>query len=109
MQRSLVVEVVKAVAAVKRKDDLYRNISFFGKYDFWRYIPVFDKKLCEECRAHWGTYYFKGNEIRATFPYLKIVDEDTIDVEVHPNCRCYLWRVILGPDYEKVYRTFYGD
>jgi hypothetical protein len=88
---------------------LYRTQSFFGKYDFWRYVPVFDKKLCEECRGYWNTYYFKGTDIRSTFPYMKIKDEDTIDVEVHPHCRCFLYRVTIPRFYNEVYEKFYGE
>lgn len=36
---------------------------------------------------------YRGNRIRGFFPYLEILDEDTIKVHEHPNCRCVLVRV----------------
>jgi hypothetical protein len=107
------LNAIKAVqivsASLQRKPELYRTQSFYGKLDFWRYVPEFDKKLCDRCRGYWETYFFRGTELRSTFPYHKIKDEDTIDVEVHPNCRCFLYRVTIPSQYEKVYKRFYGD
>ncbi len=58
---------------------------------------MYDNRVCEECLSH-EHKTFMGNEIRLTFPYWEVVDLERIDVHVHPNCRCYLDRVL-----------FYGD
>jgi hypothetical protein len=32
------------------------------------------------------------------FPWLKIVDDNEIKCNIHPNCQCYLKRVLLPYD-----------
>jgi len=36
---------------------------------------------------------YRGNRIRGFFPDLEILDENTIKVNEHPNCRCILVRI----------------
>jgi hypothetical protein len=45
---------------------------------------------------------FTGLELRAAFPWLEIVDANTIWARVHPNCRCKLWRITNPLDYLKI-------
>lgn len=88
-----------AVDAFTRIPEEFRAHSFFGEYDVWRYVPVFDGKLCKKC-AYWATnLYFRGKYLRGLFKYLKIVDVNTINVNVHPNCRCILVRVTNWQEY----------
>lgn len=88
------VNAAKAVDSLRRKPEVYRTRTFFSKFDLWRYVPVFDEKLCDRCREYAMTQFFKGTELRKEFPYLTIRDEDTINAKVHPNCRCELWRIL---------------
>ena len=87
------VSSVVAVDAAKRIPPEYKQ-SFFGEYDLWLYVPVYDEKLCPKCEAHARTQVFRGTELRSAFPYLEISDEDLIKANVHPNCRCELYRII---------------
>lgn len=96
------IKAVEIVDALQRKPEEYRILSFFGEYDLWLYVPVYDERLCEKCEAHAKTQVFRGPELRSTFPYLKIVDEDKIMANVHPNCRCELYRIISFRRYERL-------
>jgi len=98
-----VARVVKAVqiveGALKRRTFPTRyGVTFFSIQDVWLYHGVTDSKICPVCRDHEQTYEFRGNHLRATFPYLEIMDENTIKANVHPNCRCYLVRFIGEPE-----------
>ena len=68
------------------------RVTFFSDWDLWLYELILDDRLCSECAGH-ASGMFQGSHIRLLFPYLEIVDEDLIDVLVHPNCRCELRRV----------------
>ena len=92
-QTTEIVEVVKAVQRVDRT--LFpENITFFSRLDTWRYVAVLDGRTCEVCRQYEGHEEFTGAMLRSLFPFLEIVDVDMITVNAHPNCRCYLERVI---------------
>lgn len=89
--------------AVKRIKPEHRHepgptATFFSELDVWLYVEVMDAKVCLVCRrnARWSDMYggFKGDHLRANFPYLEIVDVNTIKANVHPNCRCFLLRKI---------------
>ena len=88
------VSSVVAVSALERIPEEYKRQSFFGEYDLWLYVPVYDDKLCPKCEAHARTQVFRGTELRRTFKYLEISDDDKILANVHPNCRCELYRII---------------
>ena len=103
--RTPVIRAVEAVKAVQRIPEGATQ-SFFGKYDVWRYEGIADEKLCEQCLKHVLQFYFLGNELRGNFPYLAILDANTIggsepdgDGLVHPNCRCRLHRVTSSHEY----------
>lgn len=94
-------EIVQAVRAVQQvvegaqKRRLFPTrygVTFFSKHDVWLYHAVMDTKVCLTCRYYEEIGQFLGNHIRLIFPYLEIIDENTIEVNVHPNCRCYLAR-----------------
>ena len=97
-----VVEAAAVVDALQRKPEEYKTQSFFGELDLWKYIPVYDEKLCDKCAEYAATQYFWGPELRKNFKYLEIVDENTIDANVHINCRCFLARVIAPREYLKL-------
>lgn len=104
---------VIAVDRLKRKPEEYRFQTFFGEYDLWLYVPVYDEKLCEKCEAHAHTQVFRGTELESVFEYLEIEDEDKIYANVHPHCRCYLFRIINPERYfrllEKLEKREHGD
>lgn len=95
------VAVVAVLAHMEKKwipPDIKK--PFFGKYDLWMYDAVLDNKLCDQCLGHEKTPRYLGSELRIAFPYMVILDENTIggpgpngDGLVHPNCRCRLRRV----------------
>ena len=91
------VQAVQAVIAVdihkgKIPPNL-RHLTFFGKHDLWRYVEKSDERLCPLCEFYATKLIFFGDALRYFFPYLEIMDEDTIRVNTHPNCRCVLKRV----------------
>lgn len=88
--------------ALQRKPKEYKVLSFFGQYDLWLYVAVYDEKLCEKCEAFARTQVFRGTELRSIFPYLEIDDEDKISVNVHLHCRCYLLRITSFERYERL-------
>ena len=96
LQAVKAVDSVITVSALERIPEEYKRQSFFGEYDLWLYVPVYDDKLCPKCEAFAKTQVFRGNELRRSdrFPYLTISDEDKILAHVHPNCRCELYRVV---------------
>jgi len=98
------IQVVQIVDALQRKPEEYKVLSFFGEYDLWLYVPVYDERLCEKCEAHARTQVFRGTELRRpeNFPYLEIKDEDLIYAKVHPHCRCELYRVVSFERYERL-------
>lgn len=101
-EMAAIIDVVEAVKAVQRIQPEHRgewNATFFSRLDFWTYHAVFDTKLCDRCAAHAKTLVFAGSDLRGIFPYLEIVDVNTINVNVHPNCRCFLTRKIGGELY----------
>ena len=93
-----IIDVVRSVREAQRRVYI-GGATFFGKQDIWLYVEVSDQKLCPVCRGfaqagvgdNVGEY--RGNRIRGFFPYLEILDVNTIKVNVHPNCRCVLVRV----------------
>lgn len=97
MQPLEVLEIIDAVEAVfKAKqripEELY-GTRFFGLMDIWEYFAVWDERLCDACSAEEAIKYYQGSSIRSAFPYMEIIDENMIEVKVHPNCRCVLIRV----------------
>ena len=88
-----VVEYLHHEGAMKRIPDDLTGIPFFGKSDAWAYVAVLDDVLCDECENFQEIGIFNGNALRSVFPYMLILNEDTIQVSVHPNCRCFLFRL----------------
>jgi hypothetical protein len=90
--------VVKAVQDSQARIFISTPPTFFSVNDVWMYVEISDDKTCMDCHANaqlegGGMYY--GNHLRAFFPYLEILDDDTIKVNEHPNCRCLLVRVSM--------------
>jgi hypothetical protein len=94
-------KMLRAVQAVETFRDSRTRIfmetplTFFSVLDEWLYIEISDTRLCETCRANalMENGVYNGNRLRLFFPYLEILDEDTIAVNEHPNCRCVLVRI----------------
>lgn len=93
------VRAVHAFDSFKRKPEEFKYQSFFGLYDIWHYIPIFDVKLCDRCMRHAESTYFSGLHLRGLFPYLKIRSRNIIEPWVHPNCRCILRRITDPTEY----------
>ena len=90
-----VVQVTQAVRESKQRiPDEYRGkFTFFSDWDSWQYHYVHDEKVCPVCEGHGDMTVIIGSKIRLLFPYLEIVDADTIKANEHPNCRCTLSRL----------------
>lgn len=89
-----IVRAVEAVEAYRRIPDKLKHLTFFSHDDWWIYHAVLDGRTCPQCEAYAKGVeaQFSGEFLRSMFPYLEIVDEDTIMANVHPNCRCWLER-----------------
>ena len=99
-------EVVQAVRAVQEAQKRispempkWKGATFFSKQDVWLYDARMDSKVCSKCRQYEDIGQFLGSHIRLIFPYLTILDMNTIggpepggDGLVHPHCRCRLRR-----------------
>ena len=97
------VEIVMAVQEAQKRIDRTQyplSTTFFSKLDHWLYNAV-STGACDTClffeRMQPADGY-PGDWLRMNFPYLEIVDVDTIYPNVHPNCRCTLSRVINLPE-----------
>lgn len=88
------IDSVVAVCALERIPEEYKRQSFFGEYDLWLYVAVYDEVLCPKCWEHARQQVFRGTELRSKFKFLTIIDDDMIEAKVHPNCRCELYRII---------------
>ncbi len=98
----LAVVVAVALEAKKRlPSDVPAAITFFSVNDEWVYTAVMDNNVCPLCLQHENKTY-RGNEIRAIFPYLEILDLETIHPHTHmprdDNCRCHLDRTLYFGD-----------
>jgi hypothetical protein len=69
------------------------RVTFFSGYDLWTYhLGVSESGPCPICAARENLEEYDGAALRTLFPYLEIVDEDTIMVNEHVNCVCFLSR-----------------
>lgn len=70
-----------------------RGNRFFSVEDIWTYVSEWGDTTCEACKEFaLGVPFFPGNQLRSSFPWLEIEDENTIAANVHPNCKCKLLR-----------------
>ena len=85
-----------AVRAIIDKSWIPEELSgnrYFSSLDLWIFIPHYDEKLCESCAEFaLGIPFIPGNQLRSSFSWLEIKDENTIAANVHLNCRCELIR-----------------
>ena len=96
------VLAVQAVEKAKKRVPPSRpGVTYFSENDVWLFNARSDTKVCMLCRIAEEIEHFRGNELRMNFPFLVILDENTIGGPepdggglVHPNCRCYLSRLI---------------
>ena len=95
-----IVEVIQAVEGAKKRKDfpLRPGVTFFSILDVWLYQAVMDERLCLICDRHDDVGEYRGHHLRVRFPYLEIIDENTIKAHAHmprdDNCRCFLVRQI---------------
>lgn len=94
-----IINAVKLVEAVQRIKPEHRHepgptATFFSEWDVWLFDATLDTKVCNMCRLADQISVFYGDHLRANFPYLEIVDVNTIKANIHPNCRCFLHRKI---------------
>lgn len=87
------VAVVAAVEA-KKRINLDTNQTFYSENDRWHFIALVDDRTCSRCMDKDGQE-FTGSYLRSFLPYHVIDSEDTIQANVHPNCRCLLLRSTL--------------
>ncbi len=100
---------IEAIKAVKRIDIPTRSgVTFFSGEDIWLYQLNEIPTTCEDCKNYadiaGSMGGLNGNYIRSLFPYLMILDENTIggqgeggDGLAHPHCGCRLIRFVGDP------------
>lgn len=89
-----VVQAVQAVEAIQRKPKVYKPaFTFYGHQDFWDFVAIWDKRLCDRCKRHERGDPYVGSYLRDEFPDQLIVGPDKILANVHINCRCELRRL----------------
>jgi hypothetical protein len=95
-----IIDAVKAVEEAKKRLDfpLRSGVTFFSQRDIWIFQAQADSKTCPSCNGAEDVSRWYGNHLRLFFPYLEIIDENTIYPHVHPNCRCRLVRYIGAPE-----------
>jgi hypothetical protein len=92
-----VIEAVRVFEATKRIPDKYQDTTFFSMNDWWLYFRSDAPNMCHQCDFYGGIYFFAGDKLRGDFPYLEIIDENTIEPHVHPHCGCILLRLFKVP------------
>jgi len=112
MSEQCVIGAVEAVNKAKRRlppqNERRDRRTFFSAHDIWLFQAVYSptpkgNPTCPLCRNYEmmsdNMGGFQGNFIRALFPYLTYLDDNTLggpeaggDGLVHPNCRCKLVR-----------------
>ena len=91
----LAVKLVRLVEAVRRIElPRVKGVTYYSVHDVWVYQAVMDTRICPTCSVAERIDEFNGNALRINFPHHKILDVNTIEANVHPNCRCYLIRKI---------------
>ena len=89
----LATQLVSAVIDKSWIPEELQGTRFFSSEDIWVFIPSWDAKQCDECGEYaLGIPFMAGSQLRSSFPYLDIVDENKINANVHPRCRCVLTR-----------------
>lgn len=90
--------LVQLVKARGRKPAGYK-VTFFSERDEWWFDGILDARICPACEEMNWVKNFKGTHLRREFPYLMIIDPNTIGGPapggrglVHPHCRCRLRR-----------------
>lgn len=86
--------VAAALEAQKRIPGPLRGYGFFGENDWWLFIAVMDNHTCMQCQDYADRGIFNGVDLRRLFPYLEVESENRVWANVHPNCRCFLVRMV---------------
>lgn len=58
---------------------------------FWTF-ETDNPNSCNRCSYYEGVSVFRGDSLKTLFPDHTMIDEDTIRVNLHPNCECKLRR-----------------
>ena len=82
-----VLEAVEAALDPRNRIPLaYRaGDTFFDSWDFWDYEAGPD--CCIRC-GRWNGVTLPGDIVAWSFPWLEVLDAETIAPMVHPNCMC---------------------
>lgn len=88
---SHIVAVVDATQRIPH-ELVPHDVTFFSDLDQWSYVAL--TEACESCLEYESGTIYPGSSLRSLFPYLEVIDIDTIAVNVHPNCQCYLERIV---------------
>jgi len=81
------------------------GVTYYSELDTWLFHAIMDTRTCDLCRHYEDMEEIRGDQLRLEFPYHVILDENTIvgpapdgSGLVHPNCRCYLTRLLQRED-----------
>ena len=104
------IEAVRAVQKAQKRIDLKQRpgVTYFSGSDIWLYQLNEIPTTCQDCKSYEDMASsmggLNGNYIRGLFPYLQILDENTIGGQgeggkglAHPNCGCLLIRHVGDP------------
>src|SRR5512138_435446 len=92
-KQQLAAVAVVAVEA-KKRINIDTAQTFYSENDRWHFIALVDDRTCSRCMDKDGQE-FSGSYLRSYMPYHVIDSEDTIQANLHPNCRCLLLRSSL--------------
>ena len=95
----IVLAVEESIQRINRAE--YPTLTYFSVHDHWQYFEQSDMRVCGTCHFNStngtvDTDVFSGDWLRNLFPYLMLSGADRIEVLQHPNCRCYLKRVMTN-------------
>jgi len=80
--------------SLRRIPEELRFATYFGLGDWWMFQKSYHPNMCRLCDFYGDVSLFNGKDLRGTFPHLTVVDEDTIEPNVHPYCGCSLSRIV---------------
>jgi hypothetical protein len=81
------------LASLARIPSNLSAVTYFSQHDWWGFQKSNSPHMCHVCDFFGDIYLFNGTDIRGTFPRLTIIDENTIEPNVHPHCGCSLVRL----------------
>jgi len=93
-----VIEIIQATQEAQPRIPKAYKITFFSQNDIWFWDAQLDDRICDDCyNIATGTPLIPGDQVRQYLnAYSDIIDSDTIQVNHHPGCRCYLRRETIS-------------